>query len=216
MKSRRPKSEQRREARDDLKSIREYLRKPLLQGEPFDYAVRAQQVQDAQRWNTLASGLRFRAPPDPEVWDLHTATAARFWAALEAAYPNGFWNSVEKLRAGDAVGLENTLSFLEADPMFFRTGYVKTWLIRAIKPPLLKPSDIRRLQGVVLSVVDRRDDRDFRAYCKLARKADGPELREQLAQRVDRGDFDIRRRARWVLEALAQQDRMNNSLEKQT
>ena len=208
MKSRRSKSEQRMEARDDLKSIREYLRKPLLQGEPFDYSVRAQQVQEAHRWNTLASKLRFRSPPDPEVWDLHRATAERFWATLDAAYPHGFWDDVQRLRAGDAVGLKTALGFLEADPMFFRTGYLKTWLSRAIKPLMLKLSDTKRLQSVVLSVVDSRDDRDFRAFCRLAKKVDDADLREQLTRRLDSSDVDIRRRARWVLEALAQKDSM--------
>ena len=57
-------------------------------------------------------------------------------------------------------------------------------------------------------MVDNRDERDFREYCRLARKLDAPELREQLTQRVGQGDLDVRRRARWVLEALAQKDTM--------
>ena len=57
------------------------------------------------------------------------------------------------------------MSFLEADPWFYRTGYIKSKLIRYIKRPMLTPEYIKRLQRVVLAVVDKRDDRDFRAYC---------------------------------------------------
>ena len=80
------------------------------------------------------------------------------------------------------------------------------------------------MQSVVLNMVDRRDGREFRTYCRLAHKVDSPELREQLGYRLTRAwpsagsltddlpalmlaaqrDRDIRRRARWVLEALEQ------------
>ncbi len=208
MKSRRSKSEQRTDARHDLKAIQDALRKPLLQGEPFDYAARARQVAEAQQWNTLASQMRFRPPADPQTWDVHKATAERLWKALDAAYPEGFWEDCKKLKAGDAAGLETAIRFLEADPYFFRSGYIKAWLIRGIKPSMLTPAYRKRLQQVVLSLIDRRDDRDFRAFCKLACKVDAPELREQLTQRLTHNDPNVRRRARWVLEALAQKDSM--------
>ena len=119
-----------------------------------------------------------------------------------------FRRDVELLRGGDHTKMEMAIAFLEADPWFQGSGYDKVRLIRYIKPAMLKPGHIKRLQGVVVSLVDRRDDRDFRAFCKLARKVDGPALREQLTQRLTSGDPDIRRRARWVLEALAQKNRM--------
>ena len=216
MKRRRPKSEQQAKARDELKSVKDWLQKPLVLGEPFDYAARGRQVQEAQRWNIIASGLRFRPPSAPAIWDIHRATAERFWAAVTAAYPPAFWEEVQKLREGKVSGLETAICFLEADPMFFRTGYLKTWLIRALKPPMLTPSDQVRLQGVVLSLVDRRDDRDFRTFCKLARKVDGPGFKEQLMQRLGSPDADTRRRAGWVLDALAQKDRMEAGRKKPT
>jgi hypothetical protein len=69
---------------------------------------------------------------------------------------------------------------------------------------MLTLAQAARLRTVVLSVVDRRDDRDFRAFCRLARKADAPELHDQLRQRLKSADADIRRRARWMLDALEQ------------
>ena len=204
MKSRRPKSEQRGDARHDLKAIEEVLQKPLLRGSPFDYAARARQVQEAQRWNRLASQLRFRPPADAHVWDVHRATAGRFYEAVEAAYPPGFWDDFQCLTRGEAKGMESAVRFLEADPYFFRSGYIKSRLIRCIKRPMLTPEYARRLQQVVLAVVEKRDDRDFRAFCRLAHKVGAPALREQLTQRLTNDDPNVRRRARWVLEALEQ------------
>ena len=211
MKTRPSKPEQKAEKRQDLKAIQEVLRKSLVTGEPFDYAARAQQVIEAQHWNAVASSLRFRPSADPQTWDIHKATAERFWKALDAAYPDGFWDDCEKLKAGNATGLESAVVFLEADPVFFRTGYLKTKLARHIKQAMLTPPYIKRLQQVILTAVDRRHDRDFRAYCNLARKADAPELRAQLESRLTDNDLDIRRRARWVLEALAQKDSMEKA-----
>ena len=97
---------------------------------------------------------------------------------------------------------------MEADPIFYRSGYVKQKLIRAIKATMLTPDYVERLQQVVLAVIDKRYDRDMRNYRNLAGKVNSSALRAQLEQRVEQGDFDVRRRARWVLEALAQKDSM--------
>ena len=204
MKSRRPKSEQRADARHDLKAIEEALQKPLLRGSPFDYAARAGQVQEAQRWGKLASQLRFRPSADAHVWDVHRATAGRFHEALEAAYPPSFWDDYQCLTRGEANGAESAIRFLEADPYFFRSGYVKEKLIRHIKRPMLSPTFVTRLQAVVVAVVEKRDGREFRDYCRLACKVDAPALRERLTRRLAHDDPNVRRRARWVLEALGQ------------
>lgn len=139
------------------------------------------------------------------------------------------WRDMELLRGGDRTKLEVVITFLEADLYFDRSGYVKEKIIRYIKLPMLTPQHVARLQAVVLAIVDKRDGREFRDYCRLARKVDSPELREQLRHRLTRAwpsarsltddlpalmlvaqqDRDIRRRARWVLEALGEKDTSN-------
>ncbi len=189
---------------DLLRQIQEY--KPA-HGE-FSYAERERAVTEAQRLFKEASWLARQFPVNEDL-PRASATAQQLWyAAMEAAYPDGFWEDVRKRRTGDAASLESVVSFLEADPYFFRSGYTKAWLIRGIKPPMLTPAYQKRLQQVVLALVDKRDDRDFRAFCKLARKVDDAGFREQLRQRADEGNFDVRRRAWWVLDALAQKDQM--------
>ena len=66
----------------------------------------------------------------------------------------------------------------------------------------LGTGEAARLRRVVLAAVDRPDRREFRRYTRLARKVDAPELRQALEERLGAADPGIRRRARWVLEAL--------------
>lgn len=170
----------------------------------LDGAGRAQAVEQARRLfiGTVATYRRYHR--DEEAEEIIGYARAQYSRILNGAYPPGFWEDFEKLRAGDAAGLESAIAFLEADLMFFRSGYVKTKLTRYIKPSMLTPAQAARLRRVVLSIVDRRDDRDFRAFCRLARKVDAPELHEQLRQRLKSTDANIRRRARWVLDAVEQ------------
>jgi len=53
-----------------------------------------------------------------------------------------------------------------------------------------------------VALVDTRDAREFRAYCRLAHKVDSPELRQALAEREQSLNPDVRRRARCMREAL--------------
>jgi len=143
---------------------------------------------------------------------------------INAVYPPGFWRAYRRFCAGDTAGMEMAVTFLEDDPWVFGSGCIKEDFIHALKHMEIPGRYISRLHRVVLSVVDRRDGREFRDYCRLACKVDAPQLRGQLEHRLTRArpntemlspdqpsllqaitqDKNIRRRARWVLEALEQ------------
>jgi hypothetical protein len=186
----------------DFKSLQERVKQWKLPDGPFDYATRGKAVTKIHQCAAEIFQLCKRHPHDGELSELHSRAVQLWHLAIDAAYPAGFWRDFERLSTGDAAGLESAIAFLEADPMFFRTGYIKAKLIRYIKPGMITPADATRLQSAVLSVVDTRDDRDFRAFCRLARKVDAPKLRAALMQRLTHQDHNIRRRASWVLEAL--------------
>ncbi len=161
------------------------------------YPIRLDTPQAWQEWKA-AVHCRY------EVFKKYAALYFRPQPLSEEAarYTWDFWRDVELLRGGDQTKLETAVAFLEADPWFHGSGYVKTKLSRYIKPEMLTPAYRTRLAGAVLAMVDKRHDRDFRAFCRLARKVDAPALRDELTRRVANGDPDVRRRARWVLEAL--------------
>lgn len=173
---------------------------------PFPYAARAQAVEQASRAvNAAARQWRLdRADNSRRDWD---AWVERFHAAIELAYPPGFWSDFERLRAGDVEGLGAAVDFLEADPMFFRSGYVKAELVKLVKRLPLSDDQVSRLRTFVFGVVRTRDDRDFRDFCRLAPRLDGPAFRAELRAIAAELDRDVSRRARWVLDALEQAER---------
>ncbi len=103
---------------------------------------------------------------------------------------------------GDAAATETLVRFLEADVYCFRSGYLKADVIDVLKRVDLDAGATSRLRRVVLEVVDSYDRREFRAYCRLARKVDGEELRGPLRDRLTWSNPHVPRRAHWVLEAL--------------
>jgi hypothetical protein len=101
-------------------------------------------------------------------------------------------------------GVESVITFLEKDPWTFGSGYAKADMIRLLRKLDLTPKQEERLRKVLLTVVDKRDRREFRHYCRLACKLDSPELRRELTRRLRSTDEGVSRRARWMLDYLAQ------------
>jgi len=169
----------------------------------FPYAERAAAVEAAREAVDVAFRRVTRrhdvADPATAAWE---AAIARFEAAVTAAYPPDFWALYGRLREGDTAALDAAIEFLGADPWFFRSGYTKARLIRLLKRLPLKPDQVERLRTVVVNVVDGRDRREFRDYCRLARCIDGPELPQPLVSRLAHPDEGVRRRAGWALHAL--------------
>jgi hypothetical protein len=169
----------------------------------FPYELRAREARDAHRAvHTTFAQLRRREDRNDPATVAWLTAIARFREAVEAAYPPGFWDDVARLEKGDVEALETAIQFLEADPYFDRSGYVKADLLRLIKRLPLTSEQAERLRAVVIDAVERRGGREFRAYCRLARRLDGPELREALSRQATSGDSDIRRRAGWMLHVL--------------
>jgi hypothetical protein len=103
----------------------------------------------------------------------------------------------------DPSAIEVLTRFLEADVYCHRSGYTKSDVIRALAKAT--PSDAktrRRLQGVVVAVVDGPDRREFRDYVRLARAVDDATMQTRLRGRLHAGAPVVARHARWILEGL--------------
>jgi hypothetical protein len=99
-------------------------------------------------------------------------------------------------------GVESIIAFLEKDPWTFGSGYAKADMIRLLRKLDLTSKQSERLRKVLLTIVDKRDRREFRHYCRLACKLDSPELRRELTRRLQSMDKGVSRRARWMLDYL--------------
>lgn len=165
--------------------------------------LRAAEVEAARKAVGVAfSRLKDRRDADDPATIEWQAELRRFRAAIDLAYPVGFWDYLVRAKRGDWSGLETLIGFLEADPFFFRSGYAKEKILKVVKRAPLDADQRARLREVCLAVVDGRDRREFRDYCRLAARLDGPELRTAIEARLAAGPEDVRRRAGWMRDAF--------------
>ena len=168
---------------------------------PFPYAERARELEDIRRAASEAfARVTDRSDGSDPATIEWSALVKRFH--LTTPYPPDFPEDVERLRAGDLEPLDRVIEFLEADPICFRSGYAKAYVLRRLMPLPLTGAQAKRLRRVVLSVTERRDGREFRKYCRLAVKLDCPDLRVGLQMLLVHSDADVRRRAGWMMQAL--------------
>jgi hypothetical protein len=108
---------------------------------------------------------------------------------------------VGRVRRGDIDGVDDALTFLEADPWCFRSGYAKERVLRALGRARLEGSQRFRGAAVVRAYVLGRDRREFRRVGALARTLDG-EVRPFLLETIRAGRPTAARHALWLLVGL--------------
>jgi tetratricopeptide (TPR) repeat protein len=185
-----------------LKNVRARLEALKVPPAPFDQLQRAAYVVSVDTLLRDAFALFERESDRPEEEAAWREAAELFHASLEAGYPEGFWDNFQRWRWGETETVDIAISFLESDPWFFRTGYIKADLIQYVRRMKLSPQQMERLRGVVLNAIDSRDRREFRSYCKLAKRMYSNSLQKEVEKRVSSDDAGVRRRARWVLSAI--------------
>ena len=85
------------------------------------------------------------------------------------------------LAAGDADAKESAIKFLEFDPYYYRSGYIKSKLLVRLKHIKLTASEIKRLQKVIYNaIVSRQPKCEFKYYAGLLKNIGSPEFRLQL------------------------------------
>jgi hypothetical protein len=94
------------------------------------------------------------------------------------------------------------VAFLEVDPIFFRSGYIKADILRRLKRSPLSADQKARLRVMILGRVEGSDTREFRHYCQLARTIADKDFHSAIASRLESSDQRIARHAKWVIDAL--------------
>ena len=103
-----------------------------------------------------------------------------------------------RIRAGDSDYVERAIAYLEADPYFESTGYIKSYLVRYLKLVPFTQSQQERLRALILRVIDSYGHFSGKHVCRLAASVQTPEFFAQVSERLKSPDYDIRRRARSV------------------
>lgn len=185
-----------------IEEIRERLATLSSKPDHFDQLIMAERVELARHLCNDASELARASESGRIEQELWKQAAELFHQTIDEAYPRDFEENLEQLEKGDPAGLKMAITFLELDPWFFRSGYVKADLIRLICRMSIPPTEAVRLQKVILAAIDLRDRREFRWYCKLAKAVKDKSFKLQVTERIGNQDSGVRRRARWVLSAI--------------
>lgn len=75
-----------------------------------------------------------RRDRDEGSYEAWRTAAAEFRERYDAlAFPGGYDHALERLSAGDAETIDAAIAFLECRPYFFRSGYMRTTLLRRLK-----------------------------------------------------------------------------------
>ena len=169
-----------------------------------------------QRGNWLANG-----PAQPPDWvrpwsdyferlgkdPAYRALSAEIEAARAALHSAEFEDGIERLRLGESgEPADWVIAYLEADPWYFRSGYLKASLSRWLRQVTLSEGQRDRLRAAILDNLPKGPRLDFTETRKLARRLDTPAFRaalERLAAHPDPGTAD---RARRLLAACALND----------
>lgn len=116
------------------------------------------------------------------------------------AFPGGLGKGLQALDRSKPDAVENAIQFLEVNPYFFRSGYIKEKILTKLKNVDLTKRELERLHKVLLNIVDNHYCREFRYYCKLGRKIKTQKFLEGLRARMESTNKDVAKRAQWMLE----------------
>jgi len=109
--------------------------------------------------------------------------------------------------------LEFVVCFLEVDPWFFGSGYLKELFLTRLKRSDLDDAIKERLRAVMVDAVERRGTREFKYYCRLAAVIGGESLVSSLEKASASTDGAVARRAKRMLETIRQRQRSRPSCE---
>ncbi|MBV1688858.1 hypothetical protein KRR38_14545 [Novosphingobium sp. G106] len=170
----------------------------------FGYSKRGREVNEAHaEVHAAFEGVvnRYdRSDPRTQRW-LDAIKAYR--AACARAYPEPLREVDRGIKRASEIDTVDMLDFLEADPFFDRSGYMKEKLLGELKRRKLDHHEIKRLQAIILSVVKKDDHRrEFLRYCRASANVDDEHFRAELGALERSDDPHVSQRANWVLAAL--------------
>jgi len=170
-------------------------------GEPFTVEAIRQRARVLERNHVElddAARSRDRGERYYREWE---QAAEHFHAAVAAVYPGELEDSMAALADAPASmeAVETVITFLEADPWCFRSGYMKQEILRKLRHQPLNPGQKEKLANALIRYVDAGDRREMLGACKLAREHPTQWLRSQLKARLASPDADVARRALLML-----------------
>lgn len=154
----------------------------------FDFKDFPDRVAELNRLNQAVadtSDLRWRTrrPADIAAWE----AAVKTWYDYSGCSRDDKFYVFESdrfltaLASGEAEARKCALTFLEYDPYYFRSGYMKAKLLVRLKHLQLTGDEAARMRGIVCkAILDRRPKCEFRYYARMLKNVGTPEFRRQI------------------------------------
>ena len=123
-------------------------------------------LRDSEELNRLRAHINALSRERPHS-DAHREACREFHARFDSlVYPGG-GALFNRVRHHDPQALDAALAFLLADPMHFRSGYLKEYLWRWLAHCPLQARELSQLERAAMRYLDRTASREFFAMCKF-------------------------------------------------
>jgi hypothetical protein len=143
---------------------------------------------------------RYRSEADLKAW--HEAAAEFHRRYRELCFPGGEQRWLMFL-AGDSAELESALSYLEASPHCFGSGYRKEVIWHRFKQIPLATAQRTRVTAIVFASLEQRLRREFWSMARYLRMHATSAVWAQLEEIAVAGETMRAFKARWLLLARA-------------
>lgn len=155
-------------------------------------------VNELHQAVTEACKLRDRSHQHYEIW--RTAGTA----FLEYRSPVNDWlDDIEKTDICDRPDARAFIfDYLDVDPMYFRSGYVKEMLARKVKRCDLKEAEREVLRRLIVKRIRKGALREFRRFCQLIPRIANAAFLRELSELSRASDPSVRHRAKFALRYL--------------
>lgn len=158
-------------------------------------------MEEEKRINQLHADIhthlkhRYESPQATERWHRACEAFRAYRSPLLSYYTSVYQESVYSNK--ELIGF--VIRFLEIDPHFFRSGYIKEHMLCKLKRALLNESQKSRLRSLLLDAVLHRGTREYRHYCRLAAVLLDPHFVKQLLSLAADGNPKVKSRANMML-----------------
>ena len=115
------------------------------------------------------------------------------------------------LRGSVPYAVEEAILYLEVDPWYHRSGYLKERLIRGLKAATFKNTERTRLLNVCWNAAAGTNRREFRNYCSLASVVGDSDLIELLERVSEDRDNAAKGKFSFMLNYLRQKTQKANN-----
>ena len=129
----------------------------------------------------------------------------------QLAFPGGLAKRLQELERQAPEAVEDAICFLEVDPWFHRSGYIKETILHRIKRCPLTAGLCERLMRCILRSVEGGSRRVFASYARVAGSHPSGVLQAAVESRLGSADPEVRRRASHVLAVIHSRITANNA-----